>query len=147
MPWSGVHDRDPRGFRLKKLTEDLNKDQISTRKGCERVEGRQRAGGQPLETPHVRSGYREEPAEDVSRSSPGGQREKSCKGTALRARPEEWLQKASGQPSRMLAGQSGETAKAVRVTEAMRTLTREVPGVWAAGSQTTGSETVTGKQH
>lgn len=42
------------------------------------VEGGQRsvlredrgAGGQPLETPHDRSGYREQPAEDLSRSSP-----------------------------------------------------------------------------
>lgn len=47
MQWSGVHGRDPRGFRLKKLTESLNRDQISTRKGFEGVEDRQRAGDDP----------------------------------------------------------------------------------------------------
>lgn len=144
MPWSGVHDRDPRGFRLQKLTEDLNRDQISARKDVSVLREDRGAGGQPLETPH-----REGTERNLLRTSaeaPPTTGEvmlgHSLECQARRTAPEDKWSAFSD-----AAGHSGETAKAVRVTEATRTLTREVPGVWAAGSQTTRSETVTGKRH
>ena len=64
----------------------------------------------------------------------------------MRARLEEKRKRGTGQPSRMLQGGQVRELKPVRGTEATVTLTREVPGVWVAGSQTAGTETVTGRR-